>query len=200
MEYLRFPARLSAVYNSIMETGEGDLSAGGDSVDFHADFIPLLPLGSEARIEWVCAERGIAVYEGQVYLSTPNMLRLVGVDAALVARARGILAANTRLPGQLREAPDDPETPPRAAEILYLSPGMVKLLLPGPFAAGGQLLLDVEVNYLTLRGLCLRVRQALPLHARGQGPFLLLCEVAPSGNDNYVALSSYSKRLGRLGK
>lgn len=199
MEYLSFPARLLAPYNDIQEYGEGHLGAGGDAVDFLSDFVPLIPLGSLAAIEWTYAGRTIATYEGKVYLSTPSLLRLVEVDESLVVRARGIFATNTRLPGQVREGAEAPPARalPRPVEILYLSVGMVKLHTSFQPPVGHRLLLDVEVDFLTLHGLCLRVRQAVPLR---RDENLLLCEVERSGNDNYIALSTYSNRLDRIGR
>lgn len=194
MEYLTFPARLRASYNDILEYGEGHLGTGGDSIDFLSDFVPLIPLGSEATIEWLYADRSITVYQGRVYLSTPTMLRLVGVDEDLVMRARGIFAANTRLTGLAHRGGT---LPPLAVEILYLSVGMVKLGCPLQIEAGERLLLDVEVDFLTLHGLSLQVRQLVPLR---RDENLLLCEVERSGNDNYIALSTYSSRLDRIGK
>lgn len=194
MDYLSFPAHLVAPYNDIQEYGEGHLGAGGDAVDFGSDFVPLVPLGSKASIQWIYAGREIAAYEGKVYLSTPTLLRIVDVDEPLVVRARGIFASNTRLPGLVREGAD---APPRSVEVLYLSLGMVKLHAPFQSPVGLRLLLDVEVDFLTLRGLSLQVRQTVPLR---KDENLLLCEVERSGNDNYIALSTYSNRLDRIGR
>lgn len=194
MEYLTFPARLQAPYNNILEYGDGSLDAGGSAIHFLADFVPLVPLGAPARIEWLYADRVVTAYEGSVYLSTPTMLRLVDVDEALVARAQGIFASNTRLPGLARRS--GKELPAFPVEALYLSVGMVKLSSPVPVEVDEKLSLHVEVDFLTLQGLSLRVRQAVPLRRET----LLLCEVERSGSDNYIALSTYSSRLDRIGK
>lgn len=193
MEYLSFPARLRATYNEIEEYGEAHLGAGGNAVDFVSDFVPLIPLGSAATIDWVYADRNISTYTGKVYLSTPTLLRLVDVDEDLVARARGLFASNIRLPGRLRQG----SSPPAAVEILYLSVGMVKLCTALTPEIDDRFLLDVEVDFLTLHGLSLRVRQMVPLR---RDENLLLCEVERSGNDNYIALSTYASRLDRIGK
>lgn len=202
MEYLFFPALLRTSYNNINEHGEAVVVHDEYAVDFVSDFVPLIPLGTQASIDWTFGSKSLASYKGKVYLSTQNMLRLVDVDHDLVDRARATFASNVSVPGlatltsrQLLKASKQVFS----VNIVYLSVGMVKLQTstPATIEIGERLLLDVEVDFLTLHGLSLKVRQIMQF---GYDNGLLICEVERSGNDNYIALSTYAARLDRIGQ
>lgn len=193
MEYHPFPARLTAGYNHTCVMGQGRLVPGQNAVEFTGDFIPLMPLNTAAKIEWLLGETTLADFTGRVYLSSPQLLRLVEVDPAVLAAHRPVFAVNTQLAAGLRFAQKDGA--PTAGEVLYLSQKAITLCSTLPAAEGDALLLDVEVDFLTLDALPLVVQRRVPLRRMET---LLLCSVPRPDDANFIALSAYAARLEQL--
>ncbi|MDL2327155.1 hypothetical protein LJC64_00635 [Ruminococcaceae bacterium OttesenSCG-928-A11] len=195
MDFMPFPARLCSDYNAISEFGRAQVAGRDDAVDFTGDFVPLVPLGTDAQVEWVLGATVIQRYCGQVYLSSPELLRLVGVDKALVRDTRALFATNINLPATAAPLEDGRPGQPVAVRALYLSPGSLTLQAPWPVEPGSRLLLNCEVDFLTLRAMPLRVRTRVTLR---KGASLLLCDVAKMGDENLIAYSAYTARLETL--
>lgn len=196
MEFLPFPARLRAEYNDIVEYGEARVAGDEDAVDFTSDFVPLVPLGTGAGIEWLLGKTVVKAYTGHTYLSSAQLLRLTGVDPEAVRDTRSLFATNISMPATLAllDARGRP-TAPAAVKVVYLSQRSLTLQVPLPVEPGGRLLLDAEVAFLTLRGLALQVRTRVTL-LKSQS--LLLCDIPPMGDENMIALSAYAARLETL--
>ncbi|NLW78160.1 MAG: hypothetical protein GXY32_01950 [Ruminococcaceae bacterium] len=197
MQYYPFPALLRCSYNDIREFGQATVAHKDDAIDFAAEFILLAPLDMTASVSWISGRHTLATYEGRVYLSSPSLLRLVGIGGWRLKPLRSLLATNTRLPATVSAAPDGPRKtlPHQAVEILYLSPTHITLLCANPFEDGQALALGTEVDFLTLRGLPLQVARHLPIRRHEH---LLLCTVGDTGDENIIALSAYSARLELL--
>lgn len=191
MEYLPFPARLCA--GNICEVGLGQVAEADNAVDFTGDFIPLLPLGQAAAVEWILGDGVVRAYQGEVYLSSPALLRLVRVDAGLVAEARRLFATNLRLRASF--ASPDKTSPRVPAQVLYLTTCAATLAAPMPLEPGTRLWLDCEADFLTLRAVPLQVKSAIPLR---KSQALLHCTLAAGSEENLVALSAYTARLEKL--
>jgi hypothetical protein len=192
MDFLPFPARLSAGYNGICEVGSARVAEREDAIDFTAEFVPLVPLGAPALVEWIQGETVVQPYEGQAYLSSPQMLRLVGVDGGLARQTRALFATNLSLPAVLRTAK---EAPPMPARLEYLSLEVVTLAVPRAVKRGSRLLLAVEVDFLTLGNMPLQVETAVTLRRRES---LLQCSLSPGSDENLIALNAYVPRLELL--
>lgn len=193
MKYYPFPARLRSGYNGICEYGEGRAVHGDDAVDFSGEFVPLLPLGTPAEVDWIFGEGVVATFPGTVYLSSPTLARVVDVPPALARAARETFRQNTRI--SAAAAPADAPGEPFPVTIIYLSPTAVTLQTARQVEEGSSLVLNAEVDFLTLDGLALQVRQRLALR---RGDTLLICDVPPAGDANLIALSAYSARLDHL--
>lgn len=191
MDFLSFPARLRSGYNNVEEYGTAQVAGGEDAVDFTSAFIPLLPLGSQAVVEWVLGQSVVQAYAGRVYLSSPGLLRLVGVEPALVADTRALFATNIQMPATVLP----PKAAPMPAKVVYLALGHLTLQVPEPVEPGGRMLLNAEVDFLTLRQLPLQVRTRVTLR---KSQSLLLCSIQGPGNENLIALSAYVARLEKL--
>lgn len=198
MEYFSFPARLRSAYNTISEYGTAQVSARENAIEFSGEFVPLLPLGTEAVVDWILGERTLVSFEGQTYLSSPTRLLLVDVDAELIEAAKATFAINTHLPAKARsaEAPRGAaKTPAYPAEIVYLSADFMTLRTKAAGKLKGRLLLDCEVDFLTLCDQPVLVRRQV---TSSRSDALLLCDVLPSSNDNRIALSAYASKLEQL--
>ncbi|MGD9560460.1 MAG: hypothetical protein AB7V55_07635 [Oscillospiraceae bacterium] len=198
MEYLPFPALLETDYNQVREFGTAHVVADDAAVDFVGEFVPLVPLGTRAVVHWITGNTTTDSFAGEVYLSSPSLLRIVRVNAEQVAFLRLIFAANTHLPATVQPASDRTAARKGTAvpmELLYLSPDAIKLRTAAVFEAGQRLLLNVEVDFLTLANLPLVVRRQVFLRRQDA---LLLCAVESSSEENLIALSAYNARLEHL--
>jgi hypothetical protein len=194
MEYYPFPALLRTSYSPARVVGSAGLCHRQNAINFSGEFIPLLPLGSPAAIRWIHGQETVATFEGNVYLSSQTLLRLVNISPELMADARSTFAVNTRLPAGIKTGRGG-ECQPTAAEVLYLSTDFITLKTAQPMPKGQNLFLDCEVDFLTLRNLELTVRQHLTLRRTES---LIFCGVLRGGDDNLIALSAYSARLAQL--
>lgn len=197
MEYYPFPALLQSAYNGTSVFGRGTISQTENSINFTSEFIPLLPLGAKAQIEWISGDKTLYTYQGQVYLSSPNLLRLVDIDGALLAPARTVLAVNTRIEATVAAVERGVRHPPEktarlTARILFLTNSAIKLLCGSYMAQGQQLLLSSQADFLPLNDLPLLVSSRILLRPQEA---LLLCEVLAGGDENFIALSAYAARL-----
>lgn len=192
MEYYPFPAQLCAPYNDTQEYGQAVVSPGDNAVDFTADFIPLMPLGTQACVDWMLGTRSVERLEGHVYLSSPGLVRVVDIDSERIGRLRRTFAINTDIPAHVSAAEGGRPVP---ATILYLSRRRLTLQLSDASVVGPQLILNAEVDFLTLSDMALQVRQQVLLRRQD---ILLLCDIPPGSNENLIAHSAYLSRLEQL--
>lgn len=193
MEFYPFPAQLRAGYNNINVPGQATVMERENAVEFTGDFVPLMPLGESAAVDWAHGERALVTFSGQVYLSSPRLLRLVDVDPKLVEAARATFAMNTRLPCLLTARQGGQGAVQYPAEILYLSDDSFTLHVRYDILPQQTVYLSAEVDFLTLRDLPLYVRRVITLRRDDD---LLLCDLqAQFSDENRIALSAYSARL-----
>ncbi len=196
MQYYPFPASLVSGDGRVREFGAATLLPDSNALHFESDFVPLLPLGSEATVTWVQGDKCLAAFRGKVYLSSPRLLRLVDIDSSLLASVRTVLSVNAAIPAAI--VPADSETleaakaPPADAEIVYLSTDLMKLKTTQIMGAQHTLLLNAEVDFLTLRNQPLLVRERLVLRRSDN---LLICEVLPGSEENFISLTAYAAKL-----
>lgn len=193
MDYYSFPALLRAVYNDIEENGTAQVAEQGNAINFYGDFVPLVPLGQEATVNWILGDKVLASFDGRAYLSTAQMLQITDIDPDKLATARTLFLVNTRLPGLVAPAAK-PKAQKLPVEIVYLSMGLVKLLTRDNIEEGTELHLYTHVDFLTLRALELKVRKRIIFHKEET---ILLCEVEGVDRENYVALSAYVAKLDK---
>lgn len=93
-----FQALLKDRDDNILAEGHGSVSEETDSVDFKSDFVPLYPIGTPLTIVRVCNNREIHIFEGEVYISDMNLLRLVAIKDTVVPNTEDIYVAPITLP------------------------------------------------------------------------------------------------------
>ena len=201
MDYLPFPAVLRVAAGDIQVFGQGVLPGRSASLDFTAEFIPLLPLGQEATIEWILGNRTMLAFRGNVYLSSRELLRIVDVDSDILEEAKAVFSTNTRLPATVRPfieeegAPPGPKpTPALLAEIIQLGNGRVKLLTAEGYEAGSGLQLSCEVDFFTLHKQAVTVYRPIQV---ALDEWILICGIERGSDENTIALSTYSAKLAR---
>lgn len=83
------PARFTAVLKThddkLLEYGEGVLFPQEQHLEFVSDFVPLLKLGASAKIVRTQKDVETRSFQGQVYLSSGNLLRLVDVQEEILS-------------------------------------------------------------------------------------------------------------------
>lgn len=100
-----FPTKCKAVLktidNNILETGFASYSAGGQYIDFTSPFVPIMKIKSKVKV--VCSDNGVIthVFTGEVYLSSPKLLRVVSLKCAFLSGAEKALAADITFNAQI---------------------------------------------------------------------------------------------------
>lgn len=96
-----FPSNCKAVLktmdDNIIEYGQANISLKEKFVEFTSQFVPLLKVDTEAKI--ICLE-GVSsthIITGKVFLSSKNLLRLVGIRCTLIPGAENVLEIPTFL-------------------------------------------------------------------------------------------------------
>lgn len=96
-----FPSNCKAILktldDNIIEYGKVTVSLKEKFAEFSSPFVPLLKIGTEAKI--ICLEGTVSTHFiiGQVYLSSKNLLRLVSIKCTLIPGAEKILETPTFL-------------------------------------------------------------------------------------------------------
>ncbi len=94
-------AILKTIDNNILEYGKASISIKDKSIDFTAQFVPLIKIGAQAKI--ICIENNVSthVITGSVYLSSDKLLRLVNIRCVLISGAEKVLSAPVSVSAQI---------------------------------------------------------------------------------------------------
>lgn len=195
MNFIKFPAQLCSDYSDGCEYGRVEIFPNAGALDFTADFVPLLPLGSGARAEWMLGTKVLAKLPGEVYLSSPGLVRLVNIPQKAMAPLVPVFAANTSIPAFIRRNTADSPGKRIPAEIVYLSRHRLTLMLTGAVPTEKRLFLSAEVDFLTLSSLEIEIESQVLLNREGS---LLHCKILPGSDENLIAHSAYLSRLEQL--
>ncbi len=80
-----FKAIVKTLDGSILADGEACVSVQDRSVDFRGSFVPMFRMGNRIIITRMVGAEEAQSFEGEVYLSSPKLLRIVGVDEKALA-------------------------------------------------------------------------------------------------------------------
>lgn len=100
-----FPVKCKAILKlingEILEYGFASYSAEDQHLDFTAQFVPILQINSKVTV--VCTENGVTthVFTGDVYLSSPKLLRVISLKCAFILGAERVLAAHVPFEAQV---------------------------------------------------------------------------------------------------
>jgi hypothetical protein len=84
---LRFPAVLKDQAGKVLEMGSALLSLESRSIDFKSSFVPLFSMGTRLQIIRMHEDTEVHLFMGEVYLSSPQMLRIVSVEEQVLPGA-----------------------------------------------------------------------------------------------------------------
>lgn len=174
-----FKAALKTIDDQVLERGYASISLETRSVDFKSEFVPLMKMGSPVKIVQLAGDLETHTFVGEVYLSAPQLLRIVSVsEAELSSAAQDIaeqrsaahkqLEITVSIPARLVPVRSNFEAAhfphPRKtwidAEIYSISADTIKFSCLRPFLTGQKLLVHVD-EPLVIRKMVLDVYQAL---------------------------------------
>ncbi len=80
-----FPAIVKTEDDRVLAEGYAHVSLSEGYVDFRGPFVPSFFLGTTVKIIRVEEERELNCFIGKAYLSSPDLLRIIGVDKKMLA-------------------------------------------------------------------------------------------------------------------
>lgn len=90
-----FPSNCKAILKtldeSIVEYGQASVSLKERFAEFSSQFVPLLKIGTQAKIICVTENTSTHIITGEVYLSSKNLLRLISIKCTLMPGAENVL-------------------------------------------------------------------------------------------------------------
>lgn len=90
-----FPSNCKAILktldDSIIEYGQVTVSLKEKYAEFSSQFVPLLKIGTEAKIICIEGNTSTHIISGEVYLSSKNLLRLISIKCTLIPGAENVL-------------------------------------------------------------------------------------------------------------
>ena len=174
-----FTARLYSCDGILLEHGEACISKHECRVTFKNEFVPLIKLGTSARIVRVLGDTELECFEGTVYLSSRNLLQIIDVDAAVMNAARELFDINMYQTACFALSPDgQARFNPRKSELItgtirYISENTIKISAI-PFIGEGQVLMIDSELPLKLSRTVVRVQKRVLL---GRKAAILLCKI-----------------------
>lgn len=94
-------ALLKSAQGKLLEVGEAVISLENRSADFHSEFVHLFKMGTPLKIVLTKGDVETQSFEGEVYLSTQNMLRLVDVSDRVLPGAKTAYMCETDMAGTI---------------------------------------------------------------------------------------------------
>ena len=191
MQPIFFSAVLKTEDGQTLETGVACVYADG-SVVFKNEFVPLMRLGTKVQIARLLGGEEVQSFGGEVYLSSPTLLKITAVDPRMIDEAQRIFGANTSVVVKLA-LKDSHEPNYRAGDIIdgtvyYLSPDLVKLMSMEQIEPGHRLMLKLKSPVQTGK-LSLEVQERVTIGRIATG---YLCRVVgPLSRKVQSALADY---------
>lgn len=203
-----FPAVLKTVENKVIEYGRGTVSVENQSLDFTGDFVPIFKMGTRLKVVHAQKEIEIQSFEGEVYLSSPRLLRLVALTDEVLPGASSVESYDVEMEGLAFISPALAEPPqhsllfhrrraatlPRSfpVSIYAISLSQFKLTCDVTLEKDQRFVLDVE-RPVYLRALPMQVE--LPVTFGASDTCSYRCNVLDLSGDNALRLEKYVHRL-----
>lgn len=102
-----FPNKCKAILmtenNDILEYGEAKISLKNKSVDFTANFVPLMTIGTPIRVICYEGEQKTHLIKGSTYLASDKLLRIDNISIKLLDDAEKVLTMEVSIPAKILE-------------------------------------------------------------------------------------------------
>ncbi len=195
----RFEAVLKTEDDRILETGVACISAEDQSIEFKNEFVPLLKLGSTAKIVRIEDEREIHCFTGQVYLSSRRLLRIISISDELFPEAFNYLWLNTSIHAKIFPATSNvapvygEESSGFDAEVYYVSLKNIKFTSKKQFHVGQKLYLYAHEPI----GLDMVELEIFQIISFGKNVVGYRCKIASLSEPCCSSLKSYLEKYNR---
>lgn len=97
-----FPALLKTEDDRLLEEGMAYILLEERAVEFSNDFVPLLKLGTRAKIVRIMDDVETHCFIGRTYLSSRELLRIVDVSDSMLAQAELDMAVDITIPARIQ--------------------------------------------------------------------------------------------------
>lgn len=197
-----FKALLKTENGAVLEEGYACILHQDRAVEFRSGFVPLMKFGTTANIVRVMENQETHCFTGQVYLSSPKLLRIVNVNDKLLADAELALSVETSIHAKLSPVLSQAETFHLPigklikfdAEIYSISTTTIKFISSEKFAIGAQLLINTDVP-VHLKKVLVEVFQTIDFGKEKNG---YRCKVLSLPEPSNVNLSEYLESLNQI--
>ncbi len=206
----KFPAVLKYPDNKLIENGTACVFPEDGKLEFTSDFLPIFKMGTRLTVLHQENNLDVQVYEGEVYLSSRRLLRLVSLSDEVLPGAASLGAYDTHMTGRASIITPVPVEPP--AKRFPLLPKPHPVMPPSNFpvsvyavsltqfkftcdvALSQNQLLFLDIDHpIRLRSLPVRVE--LPVTLGGAETCSYRCSVRELKGNNFVQLEKYVRKL-----
>lgn len=107
-----FPAVLQDEKGEELSAGSACFDKEKQEIEFSSDFVPLFPLGTVMKIERLYNGAVVHDFQGQVYLSSKSLMRLVGVEDQIYYGAQYVYCTGLNLGATIELLNQKPQKKP----------------------------------------------------------------------------------------
>lgn len=192
MNSIEFSALLESKSNGILEEGQAYIEHDG-SVTFTADFVPLFKLGDTATIIRTLGDKQFEHFSGKVYLSSRNLLKIVGVERELIDDALELFDSNVIYPAEFYVAPGSSarfniqKAQKISGFLRYISPETVRICTMEYISPGQHLLFSLNDSGLSVEKMLVKVVDRMLLM---RSAAILQCVPVSLSKNNLTAITN----------
>ncbi len=204
----KFTAVLKTLEGRIVEYGTAYVSLKDQSLDFTSDFVPIFKMGMRLKVVHVQKDIEVRSFEGEVYLSSQHLLRLVAIEDEILPGASSVESYDTKMDGQASVKIPPAEAPKRFSflhkqktvllpssfpvSIYEVSLSQFKFTCDVVLEKDQQLILDVR-HPVRLKSLPMQVDLAITFGAAQTHSYR--CNILDLAGYNYMQLEEYVRKL-----
>lgn len=197
-----FKAILKTEGDRILEDGYACILHEERAVQFRSAFVPLMKLGSTAKIVRVMNDQETHCFIGKVYLSSSKLLRIVNVNDKLLAEVELALSVETSIKAKLSPVLSMAETFHLPigklikfdADVYSISMTTIKFTSTEKFAVGAQLTITTE-EPVQMKKVLIEVYQTI---AFGQEKNGYRCKILSLPEPASTNLTEYLSKLNQI--
>lgn len=197
-----FKATLKTEDDTILEDGYACIIHEERAVQFRSAFVPLMKLGSTAKIVRIMNDQETHCFIGQVYLSSSKLLRIVNVNDKLLTEVELALSVETSIQAKLHPVLSMAETFHLPigklikfdADIYSISMTTIKFTSTEKFSIGAQLTVSAE-SPVQLKKVLVEVYQTIDF---GQEKHGYRCKILSLPEPSCTNLTEYLSKLNQI--
>ncbi|MEA5010196.1 MAG: hypothetical protein VB100_00545 [Angelakisella sp.] len=182
-----FDAALKTEDNKLLEIGFATVSQENGTVSFKNEFVPLLNLGTTAKIVRIIDEKETHCFTGKVYLSSRQLLQLVEVKDSILHELEKYMPSDITMNGHVTYSDCGLKLRRYDAKIYSISLNSVRFMSKKEFNTGDRLTLETK-DPVELKDVIIEVTQPI---AFGSGSTGNRCNIVYIPEQSLENLSNY---------